>query len=333
MIALWVALAVVVWLALGVAGMGIAFAYFTGKYPEQQHKHDPWVLALAGPINLMGVLPVTGIKYGIRFRLKGDSDGPREAPEDHRSGTDAAGDTNIRTSASGVTVSGASTGVNYDDYVAQLLGYGARYGGAALSAPIPEGIPTEQTMDAIQAWKIARLYTPDGRTVKLGAVHQPTDHPIEGTAICYRSHDSMMAMYFAVSSGRQSFTSPSTHFTPSLDCQCGFYAWKTTQGAHEYMKGIPDGYVLMQVELFGRVIQHENGYRAQSQRVLGVQVPSTCSGLLCGQPATCLEFLAHGREAPYKVLCAAHRPALSLSVVGVADIANALGCEVTWASA
>jgi hypothetical protein len=49
------------------------------------------------------------------------------------------------------------------------------------------------------------------------------------------------------------------------DGHCGFYAWKTG-------RRFPwaAGTWLLEVDLYGRVIEHEHGYRAQKQRVLRI---------------------------------------------------------------
>jgi DNA-binding CsgD family transcriptional regulator len=61
------------------------------------------------------------------------------------------------------------------------------------------------------------------------------------------------------------------HVTPSEDCSCGIYAVPTVsdlfaQGAPgEYGDGT--GYVMGRVELAGRIVEHEFGYRAERARI------------------------------------------------------------------
>lgn len=67
------------------------------------------------------------------------------------------------------------------------------------------------------------------------------------------------------------------HESPVLDCTCGFYAVKAN--AADVVLGYGGGTVPMTVELSGRVIVHESGYRGQYQRVLSVDLPCPVCGL------------------------------------------------------
>lgn len=261
-----------------------------------------------------------GPKFGPpRKTQPEDHRGPGQAREDHRS--DASADRSARGGTIAASSSG-SAGISaryLEEYIKRALAQSPAFPFALpQSSVVGATLPTEHTPEAVQAWKIARLYTPDGWTVKLGAVHRDAVHPVEGEAVCVSG---VFSFGYAIDG---------PHTAPGVSCQCGFYAWKTAAFAREYMKGIPDGFVLMQVELFGTVIQYERGYRAQRQRVLGVAIPSTCSASLCGKPAVVVDFPSIGRDTKYRVLCAEHKPEYSLTCVGIADVANALGCEVTW---
>lgn len=55
------------------------------------------------------------------------------------------------------------------------------------------------------------------------------------------------------------------HPAPQWDCTCGFYAVPADR-LHEW----PFGGLIAEVELSGVVIEHESGYRAQYQRVVGL---------------------------------------------------------------
>lgn len=77
------------------------------------------------------------------------------------------------------------------------------------------------------------------------------------------------------------------HAAPDYNCQCGFYAVPADQMPRHVMDY---GYsyadrpaVRLQVELSGKVIEHDRGYRAQHQRVIEVMLPNLC---LCGRQAT-----------------------------------------------
>ena len=68
------------------------------------------------------------------------------------------------------------------------------------------------------------------------------------------------------------------HQRPQTDSSCGFYAWK---------RDVPfpwqAGTWLLEVDLYGRVIEHDGGYRAEKQRILSV---SPVPGPLCAPPFT-----------------------------------------------
>lgn len=52
---------------------------------------------------------------------------------------------------------------------------------------------------------------------------------------------------------------------PNINCTCGIYAWKTlfgtTNGIRDFL--LHGGYIIGKVYLWGRVIEHERGYRGQ----------------------------------------------------------------------
>lgn len=67
------------------------------------------------------------------------------------------------------------------------------------------------------------------------------------------------------------------HKPPVLDCTCGFYAFKEA-GASRTMQ--------VEVDLSGRIIVCEQGYRAEYQSILGVHFSDWCR--VCGEAATTL---------------------------------------------
>jgi hypothetical protein len=112
------------------------------------------------------------------------------------------------------------------------------------------------------------------------------------------------------------------HDAPAADCTCGFYAvehddelWRL--GSYEPELAILD------VDLAGRVIEHEHGYRASDQLVRGVTVGNTC--MRCGRPAVALRRHWFGGLTP---ACGRHAKR-SLTVDAVAA---ALGVPVTFST-
>jgi hypothetical protein len=71
--------------------------------------------------------------------------------------------------------------------------------------------------------------------------------------------------------------SPRWHERPEPgDGHCGFYAWKPDQ-RFPWIAGT----WMLDVDLYGRVVEHERGYRAQKQRVLRI---SPVPGVFCEPP-------------------------------------------------
>ena len=64
------------------------------------------------------------------------------------------------------------------------------------------------------------------------------------------------------------------HEAPDPACTCGYYAMASADGF-----GGDSGAALLEVELYGRVIVHERGYRASHQKILRIIVPSC---IYCG---------------------------------------------------
>ncbi len=64
-----------------------------------------------------------------------------------------------------------------------------------------------------------------------------------------------------------------THVVPDLDCACGFYALDSVE---EVLSRYTRSFLFLEVELYGRVLKGEMGYRAEKQRVLGVWVIPKC---------------------------------------------------------
>jgi hypothetical protein len=114
----------------------------------------------------------------------------------------------------------------------------------------------------------------------------------------------------------------SDHEAPDADCSCGFYAvaddaqlWRL--GADEPELGVVD------VELSGRVIEHDHGYRASHQRVTGVRFHGVC--VRCGKRA---ETFAHRRFGGLVPSCrrCTRRP------IELEDVASSLEVPVSFST-
>lgn len=127
----------------------------------------------------------------------------------------------------------------------------------------------------IKAWKVAILRTNDtgSGVVLTAAAHTTQEHIGTQKATCvHREHEA-----------------------PKRGCTCGFYAYRTVAELHRH--GIISGYshksagqVLLQCDLWGTVIEHENLFRAEYQRILSVYVPGQCQTFGCMNPPEGLAY-------------------------------------------
>jgi hypothetical protein len=79
------------------------------------------------------------------------------------------------------------------------------------------------------------------------------------------------------------------------DGHCGFYAWKLGQ-PFPWTAGT----WLLEVDLYGRVVEHERGYRAQKQRVLRI---SPVPEMFCEPPFTLSYLPGDGRVTAACAAC------------------------------
>lgn len=184
----------------------------------------------------------------------------REAKADHRD-TRPTGST----FAAGGPVASAGSTIN-------VTFTGALPRGGASEGARPDELETVQEDMPILAHRAAYLrFRGDGSP--FGAVN--TDHGAFGAdlaAQCHRQRDHMRLGLYRAIEGHQ------PHDAPGVDCQCGIYALppdleSTYTGPN---------YVTLLVELSGRVIEHEKGYRAGHQRVVECKLPP-CP--YCARPA------------------------------------------------
>lgn len=108
------------------------------------------------------------------------------------------------------------------------------------------------------------------------------------------------------------------HAAPDAQCTCGFYAVDNDDDLWRLGGGDPE-LIVLDVELSGRVIEHEHGYRASDQRVRAVSIPRRC--VRCGREAELLHKRMFGAVVPACPRCA--RNPLTL-----ADASAALGVPV-----
>lgn len=130
--------------------------------------------------------------------------------------------------------------------------------------------------------------------------------------------------YTTLSSGELIMPEPG-HEVPDVNCTCGFYAVMD--------KSQCQGAWIAEVDLYGKVIKHGLGYRAQFQRILSVRFPrpAHCDGFLCDEQAEMLHFPVDrdGSEMTPMGVCQGHAWTMG-RCVSMSKLAGRLGVEFRW---
>ena len=116
------------------------------------------------------------------------------------------------------------------------------------------------------------------------------------------------------------------HQAPGKNCKCGFNVLKKFSQAVTYSSSVVVNNVILQVELFGRIIEHTKGYRGQEQSVLKVIIPNICTVGKCKNTPTVCTSLDE-TVAPICKKCASKH---KLTIVTLVDLQNMLGTEVAF---
>jgi len=115
--------------------------------------------------------------------------------------------------------------------------------------------------------------------------------------------------------------SPRWHEHPVAgDGHCGFYAWKPGQPLQWTA-----GTWLLDVDLYGRVVEHECGYRAQKQRVLRI---SPVPGAFCEPPFSLSYSAEDGHITAACASCPPAPPAACAHPVTADSLRRLLNVEV-----
>jgi hypothetical protein len=175
----------------------------------------------------------------------------------------------------------------------------------------PDAVVYETGDEPIRAWKTGGIrLNVEGGAVFVPAAHTRAFYHAIDTAVCTVCKED------------------DRHDAPKLDCTCGFYAMKTREGVDWHGP-------LYEVELYGRVIEGEFGYRAEKQRVLCAHLPETCKcGKACDSIATALDTVGVGCAEcmawEIDMLTAKTTSPVDIKPLALADLAAALGTEVRF---
>lgn len=110
------------------------------------------------------------------------------------------------------------------------------------------------------------------------------------------------------------------HDAPHAACTCGFYAVDDDDALWRLGSDQPD-LARVDVELAGRVIEHDHGYRASDQRATGITLHPSCAR--CGAPAEVLHQRRFGALVPACRRCGRHP-------VTLGEAAESLGVPVRF---
>lgn len=119
------------------------------------------------------------------------------------------------------------------------------------------------------------------------------------------------------------------HPSPGLDCRCGFHIYHRGRDASSVLHEMR-GAVLLEVELYGTIVQHRYGARGSEQVVLAAWVPPVCT--YCPLPTRSLSTIRSRwrlRNHPGRVIvpaCRIHRD----TAVELEELRNSTPVELRW---
>lgn len=138
-----------------------------------------------------------------------------------------------------------------------------------------EQLKVEHTQDAVRGFRAARLYVNHRtRSMYLSSMNF-YDKKLEADQVAECRCSTTPARYNPI--GEERSYGPHK-VIPDPHGTCGFYAVKDKKDADQSL-------LMLDVELYGRVIVHDKGYRAEKQRVLQA-VLEPCNGFICRNAST-----------------------------------------------
>jgi hypothetical protein len=205
--------------------------------------------------------------------------------------------------------------------------------GVGLS-PTPNALPQREQADPYVGYKTLALVIDEGRIRCKGCTGSIYD--IEAVASCniptlyYGGITSgvltvAQARAFVQALGQESAITDLTHKSPDPLCRCGFYALAERPGDWEY------GVFMAQVELYGRVVRGERGWRAEHQRILRLEAKRVCPyNHQDDLDRSAVGFISAASETLIPV-CDHHGQQHS-NFMDLAELTGKIGTEVAWAA-
>jgi len=93
----------------------------------------------------------------------------------------------------------------------------------------------------------------------------------------------------------------SDHISPKFSCRCGFHAYKNREDAEQRLNRRSNA-VLLRVGLYGTLVQHTTGWRAEQQDVLSIHFPFLCRHRGCVSETSALRKDGN----TWKAVCNSH---------------------------
>jgi hypothetical protein len=198
----------------------------------------------------------------------------------------------------------------YSAELAKALGTATQQGtGTSLTPALPETVADVP----ILAFKRCRLRWQPGGKFSLISSHTSEKVALDADAICTPGGGGIYGSGYLWPSFAFTIGEPEKpekpHQAPGPGCKCGFHAVKEPD---QVTAGY--GLVTLEVELSGRVVIHDIGYRAQHQRVLAARVDGC---YFCGEPvdAFAVNVATEGTaESTVRALCGTHVKAADVTV-------------------
>ena len=196
-----------------------------------------------------------------------------------------------------------------------------------------EDLPHREQIDTLRVFKLAKLVLANG-IIRLQGVGTHAIYDVDAVAECHAGMDGMMIV-----GGDEKVSEQVKHTAPELNCTCGFYGVPHKHAKEVQSDYATSRYVRIEAELFGRIVKHERGYRAQRQRVMSISVPRKCRtlGAATGSWATSSGGEVQCENTPLGMRldggyivpsCAEHAFG---GVVPLPDVARQVGVQVRWA--